>query len=199
MVQMSCPFFLSTFLLCKHLSLLLPQPPEQSGVCPGWALWQPAEEVVPTHLAKDRVSTGLWQQMRCPVSIHFSWLSLPFFLIVLSTNCLWLCWQVDWIKFEDPKKSSLGKWHLRKDEKLHECAGHSHRGATPVVSGAHIRKCRGSGGDYSIASVFGSLTWSLSLNTVHGRGVTLNELLDVSGLGFIFCKTRNKWYHWESL
>lgn len=73
-----------------------------------------AKEAVPTCLAKDRVSTGPRWQMRRPVFIHFSWLNLPFFLIVLSTNCLWLCWQGDWIKFEDPRKSSLGKWHLRK-------------------------------------------------------------------------------------
>lgn len=83
-----------------------------------WASLKPTEEVVPTLSAKDRVTNDPWQQMRYPVFIHFfSWLKLRFFLIVLSTSCLWLYWRVDWIKFDDPQKSFLGKWCLRRWKK----------------------------------------------------------------------------------
>ena len=82
-----------------------------------WASLKPTEEVVPTLSAKDRVTNDPWQQMRYPVFIHFfSWLKLRFFLIVLSTSCLWLYWRVDWIKFDDPQKSFLGKWCLRETQ-----------------------------------------------------------------------------------
>lgn len=115
---MSCPFSLGKCLSYKHQSLLLPPSWEQSGVCPFELPWQPTEEVVPTLSAKDKVTNDPWQQMRYPVFIHFfSWLKLHFFLIVLSTNCLWLYWWVDWNKFDDPQKSFLGKWCLRRWKK----------------------------------------------------------------------------------
>lgn len=133
-----------------------------------WASLKPTEEVVPTLSAKDRVTNDPWQQMRYPVFIHFfSWLKLRFFLIVLSTSCLWLYWRVDWIKFDDPQKSFLGKWCLRRWKKkvmnllsLHAKCHVNH------LFGLHFSKCGQSKSDYSIGCVVRGLTWILSLNTV---------------------------------
>lgn len=168
---MSCPFSLGKCLSYKHQSLLLPPSWEQSGVCPFELPWQPTEEVVPTLSAKDKVTNDPWQQMRYPVFIHFfSWLKLHFFLIVLSTNCLWLYWWVDWNKFDDPQKSFLGKWCLRRWKKkkkkvmnllsLHAKCHVSH------LFGLHFSKCGQSKSDYSIGCIVRGLTWILSLNTV---------------------------------
>lgn len=112
---MSCPFSLSKRLSYNHQRLLLPPSWEQSGVCLGWAslaAWRRSGthplgqgQGVPIHDSK-------WGSLSSSTSSQ-DW-SLHFSLIVLNINCLWRCWQVDGIKFEDPQKSFLGKWHLRK-------------------------------------------------------------------------------------
>lgn len=114
-VQMSCPFSLSKRLSYNYQRLLLPPSWEQSGVCLGWAslaAWRRSGthplgqgQGVPIHDSK-------WGSLSSSTSSQ-DW-SLHFSLIVLNINCLWRCWQVDGIKFEDPQKSFLGKWHLRK-------------------------------------------------------------------------------------
>ena len=108
---MSCPFSLCKCLCYKHQSLPLPLSWEQSGVCPGWASLTTDRESGPHPLGQGQ--GGQWPM--AATFIHFfSCLKLHFFLIVLSTNCSWLYWQVDWIKFDDPQKSFLGKWCLRR-------------------------------------------------------------------------------------
>lgn len=112
---MSCPFSLSKRLSYNYQRLLLPPSWEQSGVCLGWAslaAWRRSGthplgqgQGVPIHDSK-------WGSLSSSTSSQ-DW-SLHFSLIVLNINCLWRCWQVDGIKFEDPQKSFLGKWHLRK-------------------------------------------------------------------------------------
>lgn len=107
-----------------------------------------------------------WDTLSSSTSSHY--LSLHFFLIVLSTNCLWWCWQVDWIKFEDPQKSFLGKWYLRKRFfKISFFAGHPCKPPSQSsLFGPHFSKCGWSRNDYSIGCVVRVLTWILSLNTV---------------------------------